>query len=694
MELILRDSPDLEGTGAITLRASPMGLDVKSGDTVRVRFRGRSCGAVVQRVDGVDGEIHADKYIRGFLRNREGDTVEVIAASFPTALSVSLHGPSEWAEKDGADLLRTLLNGRPVTINQKLSVPVFSGDYVIFEILSTNPAGIATVHGTTMLTVETKKLDTSQDVTFKDIGGLGPEVRRIRELIEGPLLEPERFGRLGIEAPRGLILYGPPGTGKTLVAKALSLEVGAECLTIQGPEIVNPYYGESEKRLRDIFDQASAHAPAIILIDELDAITPKREDTRDELERRLVTMLLTLMDGLVDRREVVVIGTTNRLDSIDPALRRPGRFEHEIHVGIPDRKGRREILDIRTRRMPLASDVRLDDIANQTAGYVGADLASLCREAAYSAWRRIQPDPHRPTDNIDRTADVRIGHEDFRAALAAIKPSAVRELVVEVPDDVDWQKIGGLDDVKEVLIENVIYGIQKPEVFRDVGIKPGQGLLLYGPPGTGKTLLATAIARAAGTHLVVARGPEVCSKWFGESERRIRFLFAKAREVAPCVILFDELDAIAAPRGGDYARVNDSIVNQLLTEMDGLRGGNDVFVIGTTNRSELIDQALLRPGRFDYQIFVPLPDLLARKAIFAIHLDGKPPTEDVDIDDLAAACDGLSGADIAEVCRLAVLNELRVCDFKPDGLRLRRTAFKAALDSLRKTQSRLQRHGF
>jgi len=572
-------------------------------------------------------------------------------------------------------------------------VPLFltplTGEQAVGQVAATRPEGIVLVTRTTEVHLRAGKV-AADGVTYADIGGLTREIQRIREIVEYPIRHPEIFRRLGIAPPRGVLLYGPPGTGKTLIAKALAHEVGASVHAVQGPEIMSGYYGGSEQNLRQVFEQARDHPPAIILIDEVDSIAPRRDRTRGEVEHRVVATLLSLMDGLSELKDTVVIGTTNAINTIDPALRRPGRFEHEIHVGVPDTRGRREILAIHTRRMPLDADVDPDAIAGKTHGFSGADLSSLCREAAYGAVRRVcGGDPNQflgepPVESLHVQA------ADFAAAMSNIKPSAMREVLVEIPTDVSWDSIGGLEHVKQLIVENVVYGINKREAFLTVGIKPARGMLLYGPPGTGKTLLAKVVARESGANFIAVRGPEVRSKWFGESEENIRFIFSKAREVAPCVIFFDEIDAIAPPRGREASAIGDPIVNQLLSEMDGIEKTENLFVIAATNRVELIDPALLRPGRFDYQVHVDLPELEARASIFRVHLTNKPLDEGIDVQTLARLTEGFSGADIYEVCRLATLDALRAENFEAAGVRVTAAHLQQAVRAVAQTMERLK----
>jgi transitional endoplasmic reticulum ATPase len=531
---------------------------------------------------------------------------------------------------------------------------------VELKVSSTNPSPIVMVTEGTVVEISTtpaKRIEEVSGITYEDIGGLHEELQRIREMIELPLKHPELFRHLGIEPPKGVILYGPPGTGKTLIAKAIANETGAHFISINGPEIMSKFYGESEARLREVFQEAEQNAPSIVFIDELDAIAPKRSEVTGEVERRVVSQLLTLMDGLKSRGQVVVIGATNRIEAIDPALRRPGRFDREIRIGVPDRNGRREILLIHTRRMPLAEDVDLDELADITHGFVGADIAALVREAAMNALRRYLPeiDLEKEVIPAEVLEKIKVSREDFANALKTIQPSALREVVLEVPN-VKWTDIGGLEAVKQELMEAVEWPLKYPEVFKRLGIRPPRGILLYGPPGTGKTLLAKAVATESQANFISVKGPEVLSKWVGESEKAVREIFRKARETAPCIIFFDELDSIAPRRGFHTdAGVTDRIVNQLLTEMDGIQSLKGVVVLGATNRPDILDPALLRPGRFDRVLYVPPPDKAARLAIFKIHTREMPLDEDVDLDILASVTEGYTGADIEAVVREAAM---------------------------------------
>ncbi len=496
-------------------------------------------------------------------------------------------------------------------------------------------------------------------ITYEDIGGLRGEVQKVREMIELPLRHPEIFERLGIDAPKGVLLHGPPGTGKTLLAKAVANETEAAFFSISGPEIMSKYYGESEERLRAVFKEGEENAPSIIFIDELDSIAPKREEVTGEVERRVVAQLLAKMDGLTSRGQVVVIGATNRPAAIDPALRRPGRFDREIEIGVPDRNGRREILEIHTRGMPLAGDVDLRRLGDMSHGFVGADLESLCKEAAMKALRRVLPEIDLemeaiPVEILNRLV---VAQKDFTNALMEIEPSAMREVLVEVPN-IRWGDIGGLEEAKQELMEAVEWPLKYPELFSHMDAQPPKGILLYGPPGTGKTLLAKAVANESEANFIGVKGPQFLSKWVGESERAVRETFRKARQAAPCVVFFDEIDAITPVRGGTEGQVTERVISQMLTELDGLEELKGVVVIAATNRPDLIDPALLRPGRFDRLVYTSPPDLGGREEVFRIHT-AKKPLGSVSIEELARRSEGYTGADIASICNEAVMLAIR-----------------------------------
>jgi len=499
-------------------------------------------------------------------------------------------------------------------------------------------------------------------VTYEDIGGLREEIQRIREMVELPLRHQELFQRLGIEPPRGVFLYGPPGCGKTLLAKALANESDANFHVISGPEIMSKYYGESEARLREIFQKAQETSPSIIFIDEMDAIAPKREEVTGEVERRVVAQLLSLMDGMGSRGNVIVIGATNRPNAIDPALRRPGRFDREIEIGVPDKADRYEALQIHTRNMPLGENMDLKRLADVTHGYTGADIASLCREAAMKALRRYIPEINLEKERIapEILEKMVVEMEDFTSAYREITPTAMREVYVEVPE-VKWDQVGGLKQVKQELMESVEWPLKKPEVFKRMGINPPRGILLYGPPGSGKTLLARAVATESEANFISIKGPEIFSKWVGESEKAIREVFRRGRTAAPAIIFFDELDAIVPRRGLGYgdSGASERVISQLLTEIDGIETLQNVLVIAATNRPDMLDPAVMRPGRFDRLIYVPSPDFDSLKEIFRIHAGSMPLSKDVLLDELARKAQGYSGADIEAICREAAMNALR-----------------------------------
>ncbi|NLA31774.1 MAG: CDC48 family AAA ATPase, partial [Methanomicrobiales archaeon] len=538
-----------------------------------------------------------------------------------------------------------------------------------FVITRVAPRGIAIVTDSTEIELketpyepEKGRRETATDVHYEDIGGLDRELQLVREMIELPLRHPELFERLGIEPPKGVLLYGPPGTGKTLIAKAVANEVDAHFITLSGPEIMSKYYGESEERLREVFEEAQENAPSIVFIDEIDSIAPKREEVKGEVERRVVAQLLALMDGLKTRGQVVVIAATNLPDIIDPALRRGGRFDREIEVGIPDTKGRQQIFQIHTRGMPLAEDVDLNEYSRSTHGFVGADIALLAKEAAMHALRRVIPhikiEEEIPAEIID---ELRVTNEDFIEAHKHVEPSAMREVLVEIPD-VKWEDVGGLEDVKAELAEAVEWPLKFPEIFDALETEPPRGILLFGPPGTGKTLLAKAVANESESNFISIKGPELLSKWVGESERGVRQVFRKARQAAPSIIFFDEIDALMPKRGAyiGSSHVTESVVSQILTELDGLEELTNVVVLGATNRPDMLDDALLRPGRLDRMIYVPPPDREGRKKIFEVYLRNKDIlAKGVDIDELVEKTEGYVGADIEALVREAKISAMR-----------------------------------
>ena len=638
------------------------------GDVVEISGKRRTVALVWPGYaeDYGKGLIRIDGYIRNNAGVSIDEKVTVMRIEAKKAIKITL-APTEPLRIMGAEeYLRHLLEGRVVTRGDLIPLGIM-GRKIDLTVISVQPVASAVIISSdTEIVISEGKAEAAireiPRVTYEDIGGLSEAIKKIREMVELPLKYPEIFERLGIEAPKGVLLYGPPGTGKTLLAKAVANETNAAFFSISGPEIMSKYYGESEERLREIFKQAEENAPSIIFIDEIDAIAPKREEVTGEVEKRVVSQLLALMDGLKPRGRVVVIGATNRPNALDPALRRPGRFDREIEIGVPNKKGRLEILQIHTRGMPLADDVDLERIASITHGFVGADIEALCKEAAIRALRRVIPEIDFEKEKIpaETLNKISVTMNDFMEALKDVEPSAMREVLVEVPS-VKWNDIGGLKEAKLELQEAVEWPLKYSEIFERMDARPPKGILLYGPPGTGKTLLAKAVANESEANFISIKGPEVLSKWVGESERAIREVFRKAKQAAPSIIFFDEIDAIAPMRGsgaGD-SKVTERVISQLLTEMDGLEELRGVVVIAATNRPDIIDPALLRPGRFDKLLYIPPPDLEARKEILKIHTRRKPLADDVNLDEIAERTEGYTGADLEAVCNTAVMLAIR-----------------------------------
>jgi transitional endoplasmic reticulum ATPase len=673
-------------------------LGLNRGDVISIKGE-RLTLAIVDRAYPADiGEriIRIDGLIRRNAKAGIGEQVVVKKENIKPAVRVSIAPAQQGIMVQGdPEIFKSGLLGRPVVkgdvvslggvkrrmdlmsegfpdvfgdfLNDMGSFPGFSGfQQIKFLITGTTPGQPCIINEDTEISLSQKAVDVSEDdvpdVSYEDIGGLKEEIKKIREMVELPLKHPEIFDKLGIEPPKGVLLHGSPGTGKTLLAKAVANETDANFILLNGPEVMSKWYGESEKKVRDIFEEAEKNAPSIIFIDEIDAIAPKREDVSGEVERRLASQILTMMDGLKSRGKVVVIGATNRINSLDPALRRPGRFDREISISVPGKEGRLNILKIHTRNMPLYKNVDLKELAAKTHGFVGADLSALTKEAAMGVLRKLLPElrleedepiPHEVLDKINVRA------EDFDDALRIVRPSAMREVLVETPN-IGWDDIGGLEKTKESLIEAVEWPVKNPESFKRLGIKAPKGVLLYGSPGTGKTLLAKAVAKESESNFIQVKGPELLSMWVGESEKGVRKIFDRARQVAPCVIFFDELDALASKRGADVGtKATERVLNQLLAEMDGLEDLKNVTVIAATNRPDMLDPALLRPGRFDRIILVDIPNAEGRKKIFEVHTKKVPLGKDVKIDELVKLTEGFVGADVESFVRESSINALK-----------------------------------
>jgi|TARA_B100001741_G_scaffold275407_1_gene245679 transitional endoplasmic reticulum ATPase len=653
-------------------------LDLKPGDIIEIKGEKRTTAAIYWRSRPEDSKmdiIRVDGIIRKNAGVSLGDRVTVtkVDAKICTKLVLSPVMANKQKVKFGPGIegfARRGLNKRPVVAGDRIFIPGMTlfAEALPFAVLQTTPKGVVQVNSDTDIVIKDEAIDDddvgqSQGITYEDIGGIGSQLLKVREMIELPLKHPELFRRLGIDPPKGVLLHGPPGTGKTMIAKAVATETNAHFTSINGPEIISKYYGESEKQLREIFDEAANNAPAIVFVDEIDSICPKREDVSGEVERRVVAQMLTLMDGMQGRDNVIVIGATNRRDAMDPALRRPGRFDREIEIGVPDREGRKEILEVHTRQMPISDDYDVDWVLENSYGFVGADLAALVRESAMKALRRYLPEIDLEEDTIppEVLEKMEVRMDDFRLAIREIEPSALREIYVEIPD-VSWDSVGGLHEIKDRLKESVEWPLTKPDLFEHFGIKPPRGIVLFGAPGTGKTLLAKAIANEAKANFISIKGPEMISKWVGESEKAIREIFKKAKQSSPSIIFLDEFESIAGMRSSNSSTggsdVANRVVNQLLASMDGVESLDGVIVVAATNRPEMIDPALLRSGRFERVLHVPPPDKEARESIMAIHSENMPLSK-FSLKDVMNNMDGFTGADIEAVCREAALIAMR-----------------------------------
>jgi transitional endoplasmic reticulum ATPase len=673
-------------------------MNLETGDVVRIIGKNETVAKVWPGFpnDELSNTVRIDGMIR---RNADvgiDENVILIKARAKAGKKISFAPTQPLKIMGGEEYLQQVLEGRALSKGDLITINIM-GRKLDLIVTNFSPGADAVIiePGTGIKISEqpvTEKISKLPRVTYDDVGGLEEEVKKVREMIELPLRHPELFDKLGVEAPKGVLLHGPPGTGKTLLAQAVANETNSNFLSLSGPEVMSKFYGQSEENIREIFKNAEENAPSIIFIDEIDSIAPKRDEVSGEVERRVVAQILALMDGLESRGKVVVIGATNRPNALDPALRRPGRFDREIVIGIPNRKARWEILKIHTRGMPVDNKVKLSKLANQTHGFVGADLAALTREAAMRALRRILPSINIEEDEIppEMLNELVVLANDFKEALRELEPSALREVIIENPN-VPWKEIGGLESAKQELREAIEWPLKYPKLFEHMNGEPPKGILLYGPPGTGKTLLAKAVATETEANFISVKGPEFLSKWVGESEKAVRETFRKAKQAAPCIIFFDEIDAIVPVRGsgiGD-SKVTERIISQILTELDGLEALHDIVVIGATNRPDMIDPALLRPGRFDRLIYIPEPDYDARKEIFKIHTKGKPISKSVKLDKLAKDSESFSGADIASVCNEAVMLSIR--EYVRNGGTDNQQRFTATMITMKHFQSAIEK---